>query len=175
MKATAVKLHKDLPAKRHEFVAIIYKVGILRCVSVPEGVCAQLTPGRAVPVVITVAGRTARTTLLPAAGGDFRLYLDGAMRKAAGADTGDPVGIALRLDRASREMPVPGDLAGALARVPRAHREYRAVTTAMRREIVRYIEKAKAPATRARRIAHCLRMLAERTGKKQRRVPRKPR
>jgi bacteriocin resistance YdeI/OmpD-like protein/uncharacterized protein DUF1905 len=162
-----VKLHKDFPSKRHEFVAIIYKVGILRCVSVPEAVCAQLTSGRAVPVVITVAGRTARTTLLPAARGGFRLYLDGAMRKAAGADAGDPVGIALRLDRASREMPVPSDLAGALARVPAAQREYRAATTALRREILRYIEKAKAPSTRARRLAHCVHMLTGRARKKR--------
>jgi hypothetical protein len=164
-----VKLRKDSPAKRHQFVAMIYKVGILRCVSMPEDVCAQLTRGRAVPVVITVAGRTARTTLLPAARGGFRLYLDGAMRKAAGADAGDPVGVALRLDRASREMLAPHDLASELARAPALQREYHAVTTAMRREIVRYIEKAKAPATRARRIAHCVRMLTERAKRKRRR------
>ena len=163
-----MKFRKNSPAKRHEFLAVIYKVGILRCVSVPEDVCAQLAPGRAVPVVITVAGRTSRTTLLPAARGGFRLYLDGAMRKAAGADAGDPVGIGLRLDRASRELPAPGDLAGALVRVPALQREYHAVTTAMRREIVRYIEKAKAPATRARRIDLCLRMLTERAKKKSR-------
>ena len=165
-----MKLRKNSPGQRHEFLAVIYKVGILRCVSVPENVCGQLAPGRAVPVVITVAGRTARTTLLPAARGGFRLYLDGAMRKAAGADAGDPVGIALRLDRAPRDMPVPRDLASALARVPALQREYHAVTTAMRREIVRYIEKAKAPATRARRMALCLRMLTERAKRKSRRA-----
>ncbi len=164
-----MKLRKDSRAKRHEFVAVIYKIGILRCVSVPEDVCAHFAPGSAVPVVITVAGRTARTTLLPAGGGGFRLYLDGAMRKAAGADAGDPVGIALWLDRASRKTPAPRDLASALARVPAAQREYQAATRAMRREILRYIEKAKASATRARRVAHCVRVLAERARRKSRR------
>jgi len=148
---------------------VIYKIGILRCVSVPEDVCARLAPGRAAPVVITVAGRTRHTTLLPAGGGSYRLFLDGAMRKAAGADAGDAVSITLRLDRASREMPVPRDLARALAQVPISQREYRAATTAMRREILRYIEKAKAPATRARRIAQCVRVLAGRARKKNRR------
>lgn len=164
-----MKLGTHSPAKRYQFVAVIYKVGILRCVSVPENVCAHFVPGRAVPVVITVAGRTAYTTLLPARGGGFRLYLDGVMRKAAGADAGDPVGIALWLDRTPGEMPAPGDLAVALARVPAAQREYHSATRAMRREILRYIDKAKAPATRARRIAHCVRMLAERAKRRSRR------
>jgi hypothetical protein len=155
----------------HRFVAVIYRVGILRCVSVPEEVCARLVRGRerTVPVVVTVAGQTARTTLLPAAGGSYRLFLDRAMRKAAGTDTGDPVGVSLRLDRASREMPVPADFAAALARVPDAQRYFAAVTTALRREVLRYIEQAKAPATRARRIANCVRVLAARTKKKTRR------
>jgi len=166
-----VKLRTHSPPRRHEFVAVIYKIGILRCVSVPEDVAAHFAPGRAVPVVITVAGRTARTTLLPAGGGGFRLYLDGAMRKAAGADSGDPVGIALRPDRASREMPAPRDLARALARVPAAQREYHAATAAMRREILRYIEKAKARATCERRVVHCVRLLAERARRKNRGGP----
>jgi hypothetical protein len=164
-----VKLRAHSPSKRHEFIAVIYKIGILRCVSVPEKVCAQFASARAVPVVVTVAGRTRRTTLLPAGGGNYRLFLDGAMRKATGADAGDSVRITLRWDRGSRELPVPRDLARALARVPTAQREFRTITTALRREIIRYIEKAKAPATRTRRIEHAVQVLAERAKKKSRR------
>jgi len=165
-----VKYLKHPPSRRHEFIAVIYKIGILRCVSVPEEVCARFARGRAAPVVITVAGRTRRTTLLPAGGGGYRVFLDGAMREAAGADAGDPVSITLRADRTSREMRAPRDLTRALARVPVAQREYRAATTAMRRAILRYIEKAKAPATRARCIAHCVRVLVARARKKRRRA-----
>jgi hypothetical protein len=158
----------------HRFVTVIYKVGILRCVSVPEEICARLARGRkrSVAVVATVAGQSRRTTLVPAAGGSYRLFLDGAMRKAAGADAGDPVGISLRLDRASREMPVPHDFKTALAGVPEAQRYFAGGSTALRREVLRYIEQAKAAATRARRIANCVRVLSARAKKKKSRRSR---
>jgi len=154
----------------HQFVATIYKVGILRCVSVPEEICTRLRPGkgRTAPVVATVAGQTLRTTLLPVAGGGYRLYLNGAMRKAAGADAGDPIGVTLRLDRTSREMPVPNDIAAALSRARDAREYFLAKSPSLRREVLRYIEQAKAPATRARRIANCVRELTRRARKLRR-------
>jgi hypothetical protein len=159
-------------APLHRFVAAIYKIGILRCVSVPPEIVAQFPGGRAVPVAATVAGRTKRTTLIPASDGTFRLYLDTAMRKAAGVDAGEPVAVALCLDHASRELPVPGDFNRALARVAPAKREFAAATPAMRREVLRYIEHAKAPETRARHIAQCVRVLAGRWKKRKTRIAR---
>jgi Bacteriocin-protection, YdeI or OmpD-Associated/Domain of unknown function (DUF1905) len=155
--------------EEHHFVAVIYRVGILRCVSVPEEICSRLGRGRtrALPVVATVAGQTTRTSLLPAAGGSYRLFLDRAMRRAAGADTGEPVGVTLKLDRASREMFVPEDFAAALARAPEARGYFTGGTVALRREVLRYIEQAKAAATRARRIRNCVRVLAERAKKRK--------
>jgi len=166
------RLNRLLKGETHRFVAVIYKVGILRCVSVPEEVCTRLARGRSrcLPVVATVAGQSKRTTLVPAAGGSYRMFLDGAMRKAAGADAGDPVGVSLRLDRASREMPVPKDFRTALAREPNARRYFASGTAALRREVLRYIEQAKAAATRARRIANCVQVLAARARKKSRRA-----
>ena len=159
------------PGQLHRFVAVIYRVGILRCVRVPEEICARLRQGnaRTVPVVATVAWQTLRTTLLPAAGGSYRLFLNRAMRKAAGADAGAPIGVSLRLDRASREMPVPEDFAAALSRASDARAYFAGGTTALRREVLRYIEQAKAPATRARRIANCVRVLTQRARKKKHR------
>jgi uncharacterized protein YdeI (YjbR/CyaY-like superfamily) len=92
------------------------------------------------------------------------------MRKAAGADTGDPVGVSLRLDRGSREIPVPGDFAAALSLAPAAHDYFEGKSTALRREVLRYIEQAKAPATRARRIVNCIRVLSARARKSKRRA-----
>ncbi len=156
----------------HRFVAVIYRIGVLRCVSVPEEVAGRFPPGRAVPVVATVGGITKRTTLIPSGAGSFRLYIDGAMRKAAGVDAGDPVGVALRPDRGSRELPVPEDFSRALSRSADARREFAASTRAMRREVLRYIEHAKSPETRARHIDYCLRVLAGRWKKRQRRGQR---
>lgn len=158
-------------AETFRFVGVIYRVGILRCVSVPEEICARLgrCKGRALPVVATVAGQTTRTSLLPAAGEGYRFFLNGAMRKASGADTGDPVGVALRPDRASREMPVPADFAAALARAPEAQAYFQEKSTALRREVLRYIQQAKAANTRARRIRNCIRVLTERALRLKRR------
>ncbi len=157
-------------ARTHRFVAVIYRVGILRCVTVPEEIGAQLKHdgARTLPVLTTVAGQTLRTTLLPAAGGSYRLFLNRAMREAAGADAGDPIGISLRLDRASREMPVPDDFAVALRLAPQARSYFAGGTTGLRREVLRYIERARAPATRARRIKNCVCVLNQRARKKKR-------
>jgi len=159
--------------RTHRFVAVIYRVGILRCVTVPAdiGVQLKLVGARTVPVVATVAGQTQRTTLLRAAGGGYRLFLNRAMRKAAGADAGAPVGVSLKLDRDSREMPVPDDFAAALSRAPDALSYFSGRTTALRREVLRYIEQAKARATRARRIRNCVRELTRRARKQ--RLPRR--
>jgi hypothetical protein len=156
----------------HRFVAVIYKVWILRCVSVPEEICRALPAVRSVPVVVTVAGRTIRTTLTAAGGGGYRLFLDGAIRKAAGVDAGDPVGITLRLDTASREPVLPPDLAEALRRSPAAKKEFNHATVALRREVVRYVEKIKRPETRAKHIVRGMRVLAERWEKRKRRMSR---
>ena len=156
----------------HRFVAVIYKIGILRCVSVPPDVAAAFPQGPAVPVVATVAGKTKRTTLVPAGRGGFRLYIDTAMRKAAGADAGEPVAVALRPDRSSHDLAVPADFTRALAHLPEARREFAASTPAMRREVVRYIEHSKAPETRARHIANCVRVLTQRWKKRQKRFAR---
>lgn len=143
----------------HRFVAVIYKIGILRCVSVPPEVIALFPPTRPLAVAATVAGKTKRTTLIPAGHGSYRLYLDTAMRKAAGVDAGEPVAVALRLDRSPRNLPVPPDFTRALARQAIAKREFDASTPTMRREVLRYIEHAKAPETRVRHIANCIRGL----------------
>lgn len=166
------RLIRPSQERTHQFVGVIYKVGILRCVSVPEAICTRLADvgKRTVPVVATVAGQTLRTTLLPAAGRSFRLFLNRAMRKAAGVDAGDSIGVSLRVDRKSCEIPVPDDFAAALSRVPDARRYFVENTTALRREVLRYIEQAKAPATRARRIGNCVRVLAARAKKKSRRT-----
>jgi len=155
--------------RTHQFIAVIYRIGILRCVTVPEDIGARLkqTEVRTVPVVATVAGRTLRTTLLPASGGSYRLFLNRTMRKAAGADTGDPIGVSLRFDRGLREMPVPDDFAAALSRASDAFSYFTGRTTALRREVLRYIEQAKMPTTRARRIRNCVRELTRRARKQR--------
>ena len=57
-----------------------------------------------IPVVAIVDGKSARTTLVPAGAGRYRMQINTALRKAAQADVGDVVSVELRLDRESREL-----------------------------------------------------------------------
>ena len=97
--------------KTHKFRATIYKIWMMRHVDVPEEISAALAKAcvgagtgqqqaaskpKYIPVVAIVNGRSARTTLVPAGAGRYRLQLNTALRKAAHADTGDVVSVAAR-------------------------------------------------------------------------------
>jgi hypothetical protein len=154
------------------FSATLYKIGINRCVDVPEEISRALGRGRSIPVVATVNGRSVITTLLPGSGGGHRLFINSELRQAAGADAGQRIWIALRADRASREIPIPPDVAAALRRSPQATRAFAEITPALRREFLRWVLAARTPETRARRIARGLQTLIARTRSKFRRTRR---
>lgn len=156
-----------MPSKPLRFVARIYKMGINRCVDLPEEIGKALGGSGHVPVVAMVAGRSVRTTLVPAGGGRHRLFLNSAMRKAAGVDAGDLVGVLLQLDTASRELPVPAELRGVLAKNPRARKAFREITPALRREFLRWVLHAKNPETRERRIRKGIAVLIERASRRR--------
>ncbi|MGO9643063.1 MAG: YdeI/OmpD-associated family protein [Candidatus Acidiferrales bacterium] len=153
-------------AKALTFSATLYKIGINRCVDVPEEISRALGGGRSVPVVVTVNGRAVRTTLLPGSGGAQRLFINSQLRRAAAADAGERIWIALRPDRASREILVPSDVAAALRRSPQAKQAFALITPALRREFLRWVLAARAPETRARRIALGLENIIARTRRK---------
>ncbi|HYB62674.1 MAG TPA: YdeI/OmpD-associated family protein [Methylomirabilota bacterium] len=154
-------------AKILTFSATLYKIGINRCVDVPEEISSALGRGRRVPVVVTVNGRSVRATLLPGSGGAQRLFINSELRRAAGADAGQRIWIALRLDRASREIPIPSDVAAALRRATQAKRAFARITPPLRREFLRWVLAARAPETRARRIARGLKNIIARARRKQ--------
>jgi len=175
MTATTRGAGKAGSAEAHQFVAVIYKMWIMRCVSVPEQICSKLGRAARLPVVVTIAGRSLRTTLVAASGGGYRLFLNGAIRKAAGVGVGDPVAVSLRVDTASREPVVPPDLARALRAAPEAKKYFDGATTGTRREVVRYVEQPKSEAARGRRIARCISVMVTRWEKKQERLRAKAR
>jgi len=169
------------------FQAIIYKIWMMRHVDVPAAVAdaliAQLRGGEGqptrskskpgsknlkrarpkyVPVVAIVNGCSARVTLMPAGGGRYRIQLNTALRKAARADVGDVVRVELRLDRASRETPVPADLRLALKENPAARRAFDELTTGHRRHFIKWFDSAKGPDTRIRRLGSAIDFLLER-------------
>ncbi|MFZ0332822.1 MAG: YdeI/OmpD-associated family protein [Candidatus Acidiferrales bacterium] len=146
----------------HRFVATLYKVGINRCVDVPEEVSRALRGKGYIPVVATAQGLVTRTTLVPAGNRQHRLFLNGKIRKKLGIDAGDIVGITLRLDKKPDEIAEPADVATALRKIPEAQKAFKAITPALRREFLRWVMNAKRAETRAKRIERALPILIER-------------
>jgi Bacteriocin-protection, YdeI or OmpD-Associated/Domain of unknown function (DUF1905) len=104
------------------------------------------------PVKVTIRGHTWRTT--PGVyGGAGYIGLNRSVRDATGVDAGDRVGVTMELDTEPRTVRVPADLRAALAAQPEAKKAFSALSFTHRREYVEWVEEAKRPETRARRIA----------------------
>jgi len=148
------------------FMATIYRIWMMRHVHVPEeiGCALEKESGKKkhIPVVASVNGKSARTTLVPAGGGRYRLQLNTALRKAARADVGDVVNVELRIDRASRSLPVPPDLSVGLKRHPKAWKAFQALAPGHRRQFILWFDSAKSPAARQRRLDRAMDVLLER-------------
>ena len=119
---------------------------------VPSEAVAAMGAGKKPKVTVSLNGYTYRSTV--AAYGDvFMLPLSAEHREAAGVKAGDQVEVTIELDLEPRTVEVPTDLAAALAAKPGATATFDALSYTMRKEYVRQVEEAKAPATRERRIA----------------------
>jgi hypothetical protein len=163
---------KSKPAR---FMATIYKIWMMRHVDVPDEIARdlqkQMRRGRPaskhanpkyIPVVAIVGGKSTRTTLVPAGGGRYRMQINTVQRKAAIADAGDLVTVELRLDRASRAVPIPADLREALAEHPRARRAFQAMPPGHRRQFLMWCAAGKRPQTRRKHLDRAIDHLLER-------------
>lgn len=160
------------------FLATIYKIWMLRYVDVPEDISRALEKEsgqkKHIPVLAIVNGRSTRTTLVPAGGGRYRLQFNATLRKAARADVGEVAGIELRIDRESRELPIPPDLRAALKTHPVQRKVFEKLGVGTRRQFLLYLSKAKSPEVRRKRIARLMDVLLERAllGSKRRKRTR---
>jgi len=136
----------------HVFSARIYKVWLVRFVDVPADISKKLGSENAVPVMGTVEGFPLRSTLVPRGNGAYRLAIHGDIRKKLRVDTGAVIEVAIRRDEESREPELPPALVLALRNSPKAQQKFRTMTTALRRQIVRYLVSVKSQATLERRV-----------------------
>lgn len=177
-----------MSAPTQKFLATIYRIWMMRHVDVPPEIANKLTtqlrrqirkrprgktkrqasksakPARPkyIPVVAIVNGRSARVTLTPAGAGRYRIQINTALRKAARADVGDVVSVELRLDLASRELPVPADLRAALKEHPKARQAFAKLPAGHRRHFIKWFDSAKGAETRIRRLGRAIDFLLER-------------
>jgi hypothetical protein len=136
------------------FTAVVRKAGVNAYVEVPAAVSrafAAHARGGHVRTAGTLEGVSIRVTLVPVAGGRHRLYLHGGMRAATGVAVGDRVRFVLRA-LAEADMALPRDLTAALRATRGARSAFDALTPSHRRSLMRFVDDARTPATRARRI-----------------------
>ena len=104
------------------------------------------------PVRVTIRGHEWRTT--PGVyDGVGHIVVNRSVKSATGVDAGDRVRVEMALDSAPRTVPVPDDLRAGLAGDDAARAGFERLSYSHRREYVDWIEEAKRPETRARRIA----------------------
>ena len=118
---------------------------------VPPDAVDTLGSGKRPKVSVTLNGYTYRSTVA-VMGGQFLLPLAKVHREASGVRDGQTLKVALALDTAPREVEVPADLTSALKKA-KVLAAFEAKSFTTRKEWVRGVEEAKAPETRARRIA----------------------
>jgi Bacteriocin-protection, YdeI or OmpD-Associated/Domain of unknown function (DUF1905) len=107
------------------------------------------------PVVVTIRDHTWRTTPGVYDGVGY-VVVNRKVKAATGVDAGDRVRVAMAVDTKPRTVEVPSDLSEALAHDEPAKVAFEALSFTHRREYVEWIEEAKRPETRARRIAGTL-------------------
>jgi murein tripeptide amidase MpaA len=127
---------------------------------VPDDVVDGLAAGKRPAVKVTVAGYTYRTTVA-ARGGMFLVPLSAENRIAANVKAGDEVDVDLELDEEPRVVTVPDDLAAAFAEDNQAKANFDGMAFTHRNEYVRWIESAKRPETRQRRVSEAVTALRE--------------
>lgn len=120
-------------------------------IEVPPEVIEQLGGGKRPPVVVTVNGFRYASTV-GVMGGRFLIPFSADKRAATGIAGGDAIAVDLALDTAPRTVDVPDDLAAALAAAG-VRAAFDALAPSARKAHVTGILGAKAPETRARRVA----------------------
>src|SRR5262245_46122908 len=104
------------------------------------------------PLKVAIRGHTWRTT--PGVyGGVAYIGLNQDVRTAAGVDAGDRVRVTIELDTEPRTVSVPADLQTALDADAAASEAFAKLSFTHRREYAEWVEEAKRPETRTRRVA----------------------
>jgi hypothetical protein len=104
------------------------------------------------PVKVTIRGHTWRTT--PGVyDGVGHVVVNRAVKAATGVDAPQRVQVRMELDTEPQRVSAPRDLAAALAADSAAREAFASMSFTHRREYVQWVEEAKRPETRARRVA----------------------
>ena len=132
----------------------MYKQGVNPYVDVPEQISLVFTPyARAGRIAFEGAlnGVSIRGALIPIGKGRHRLYVNGGMRSAAGVGVGDTASFSIRATH-PQEVHPPSDVVEGLEYAAGAKAAFDVLPPSHRRELLRYVDDARTPETRQRRI-----------------------
>ena len=134
------------------FETTMFQTGNNTGIEVPPAVIEALGAGRKPAVTVTVNGYEYRSTVA-VMGGRYLIPFSSDKRAATGIGGGDAITVDLEVDTAPRTVELPADLAAALDEVPGAREAFDRLAPSHQKAHVTAVEGAKAPETRARRIA----------------------
>jgi hypothetical protein len=149
--------------KPKPFTAEINIIGINPFVFVPEEVLnyvfhqAGKNKGQ-FPVTMKIDGHEFKQTLVKYAG-DWRLYLNTPMRKAAGKDVGDTASFELEFDTEVRLITIHPKLVEALAKNKAAKEIFDNLAPHLQKEIIRYIANLKTEESVNRNVKKAIQFL----------------
>jgi hypothetical protein len=113
-----------------------------------------------VPVTGTMNGYPFRSSIFPTGDGGHYMGLNKETREGAGGvKAGDRVRVVMELDTAPRTVTIPPDLEKALGKSTHTRARFDKLSYTHRKEYVQWIEAAKRPETRARRLEKVLAQL----------------
>jgi uncharacterized protein DUF1905/bacteriocin resistance YdeI/OmpD-like protein len=143
--------------KQHRFESrIVEGRGGGAFVSVPFSVFEIFGTRGQLRVKGTIDGHPFKSSIAPMGGGTHLLGLHKATREAIGKSIGDLVRVEVEADTEERTVVVPDDFQKALSKNPRAREVFERFAYTHRKEYVQWIEAAKKPETRQRRIGEAI-------------------
>ncbi len=145
-----------------EFTAEIYAAqGGFVCLDLPKETIVNLGSKKRMPVIGNLNGYPIRISVFPTGEDAHFMLVNKKMQRGAGVNVGDRVNVILQIDTAPRKVEVPDDLRGALAQAKEAKEAFERLSYTHQKECVSWIEEAKRPETRERRIRNTLTRLIE--------------
>ncbi len=147
------------------FKATIKIIGINPYVILPASVLNYLLKqfGKQkgqVPVRLSINKTHFIKTLVRYAG-EWRLYLNTPMRKAAGKNVGDEISISIEYDAEERITPAHPKFKEALQKNKKAKQKFEALSPSRQKEIARYINNLKSEESVERNINRAINFLLE--------------
>lgn len=145
------------------FTAQIFIIGVNPYVTLPPALLQSIMKAAEkdkgpIPVRLRINDKAFTQTLVKYAG-EWRLYLNMPMRRAAGKDVGDEITLAVEYDGEERKTPLHPQLQKALRLYKEAKQKFERLPPSRQKEIARYINNLKSEEAVTRNVQRAVEFL----------------